>query len=167
MAVISLDMRDSMTPELQKLVKRARNLSPAMRQVEGQVMGHLKRKAWAGSGLKSRSGELYGAIEVWHGKKSAGVAVHKPPGRNLVLPKAVTHMEGRDKHQFRLKPRRKVSAHYRKHHRSGKRHRVSEHMRRNLGGPRGDIPARRFLPDGFSVSDERKIVKILEDYFYV
>lgn len=158
---MTVEVKDFVAPELRRLLKKARDLRPAMRRIESTVLSLSRGRAWAESGLQSRSGELQGAIKTWSGKKSAGVSVKKPAGRNLVLPKAVTHSEGRKKHQFRLKLERAVRAHTR----AGSR--VSRHMRKNLGGPRGDITARPFLPTGLNAGEQQQVVSILEGYLDV
>lgn len=48
-------------------------------------------------GCTSRSGELQRAVVTFAGKVSAGVGIRTVKGRDLVLPKAVTHTFGRKK----------------------------------------------------------------------
>lgn len=160
-AEITIDVRDYMTPAMQELAKKARNLSPAMKKIDQQVMTPLKSRAWAGSGLHSQSGELEEAVQTWHGKKSAGVALHTPAGRTLVTPKAVIHTEGAKAGKFVKKARRPVRAHKRG------AVRVSRYTRSNYGAPRGDIPAREFIPDSLTPFDAQLAAKIIEEFIDV
>lgn len=154
--IVKLTLKDGITPELERLIKRSRNLSPAMRKIELRIMSPLKRKAWAKSGLKSRSGELRDSIKTWHGKKSAGISVHTLPGKDLVIPKAITHTRGAKRGSYTKKREYKV----RGYRRGGVS--VPEHYRRNAGTPWGNIPARPFVPDKMSGSDALRAAEIIK-----
>lgn len=159
--IVSLSVRDGISPELQRLLKKSRNLSPAMKKIENQVMKPLKVKAWQGSGLKSRSGELRDAVETWHGKKSSGISIRTTPGKDLVIPKAVFHTDGAKRGQYNNKDRYKVS----KHSRRGRN--VRKHTRRNAGAPWADVPARKFIPEELGSTGTTAAVKILEEHLDV
>lgn len=158
---LTLDLRDELRPELRKLAKKTRNLRPAMRKIEALVMKPLKERKWRASGLESHSGELEEAVQTWHGKKSAGVAIRKPRGRNLVLAKASRHMEGSKKHQFRKRSRTKVN----KYTREGRR--VRSYSRKNVGAPWGLVQARPFLPSRLSAASVRQAARIIERFIDV
>ncbi len=159
--IISMSVNDALSPALRKTVKKTRNLSQVMRKVEQLIMKPLKSMAWQKSGLESRSGELEGAVQTWHGKKSAGVSVHTSPGRDLVIPKATMHTEGAKKGKYRRKQRYRVKTHSRR----GKN--VRRHERRNAGSPWGNVEARGFIPTGLSAADIQRAAKMIEDFIDV
>ena len=132
-----------------------------MRKIENEVMKPLKSRAWKGSGLKARSGELRDAIQTWHGKKSAGISIRTSPGKDLVIPKAVFHSEGAKRGQYRNKDRYKVS----RYSRRGKN--VKAHTRRNAGAPWADVKARKFIPEQLGSNGKEAAVKILWEYIVV
>jgi hypothetical protein len=159
MGAVSLTVEDGISPVLEKLIRKTRDLTPAMKEVELLVMRPLKYKAWRESGLTSRSGELEDSVQTWHGKKSAGISVKTLPGKDLVIPKAVTQMSGR----------KSGSATRKRHYRVRKYNRgavaVGSYTRTSSGSPWGDIPARPFIPQVFSAMDVRRISSIIEDFF--
>lgn len=157
-----LNIADSMTPALEALAVRVKDLTPVMQQIESQVMSPLKRKAWADSGIRSETGELKKAVETFSGKRSAGVGFKtKWLGRTdagFAIARGSLLTRGARKHQYRRKRRVKIKAHTRR----GKA--VSEHTRVNHGSPWGDIRARRFMPTALTGGDEGKIIDIIGDY---
>lgn len=161
MSVVSLTVKDGITPELERLIKKSRNMTRPMRKVELLVMRPLRARAWAKSGLKSDSGELEKSVKTWHGKKSAGVSVHTLPGKDLIIPKAVTHTEGRRRGSATRKRQYAVRGHTRR----GRR--VSPHMRRNAGAPWGDIKARPFIPVRLRGAEIMQITRIIKDHLDV
>lgn len=158
---VTLSISDGISPEMDMLLKKTRNLKKAMKQVEQRVFNPLRRKAWARSGLQSQSGELKNSVEAWSGKKSAGVSVHSNAGSDLVIPKGLTHMRGARRHEFKKRNRATVKS----HGRAGQS--VRSHQRRNTGSPWGDVKKRQFIPQRLSGSDTQKIVKILMDHINV
>ena len=150
-----INIADSMTPEIEALVDRIKNLAPAMKQIETQVMLPLKRKAWSSSGIKPETGEIKKAVKTFSGKRSAGVGF-KASG--LVASRGLQLARGARKHQYRRKRRVTIKAHTRR----GKA--VSEHTRVNHGSPWGSVKARHFVPTSLSGGDEKKIIDILENY---
>lgn len=156
-----LFIKDGVSPELNKILKKAKDVSPAMKEIGNSILKREMWRAWYGSGLTSRSGELRSAIKTFFGKRSAGVSVKKPKGRNLVIPKAITHAGGRAAHTFRKKTEYKVSAHMR----GGKQ--IDEYTRKNVGAPWGDIEARPFIPDNLSSGDQRRVLDILRRHLHV
>lgn len=161
MSIVSITAKDGIDDEFAKLLKKTRNLKPAMHEVELLVMRPLKSKAWHGSGLASRSGELEKSVQAWHGKKSTGFGVHRKPGRNLIIPKAVTHTMGARRAQYRKKRQYRV----RGYHGGGRA--VSGYTRRNAGAPWGNIKARPFIPSRLSTGDIQRVIRILERYIHV
>lgn len=161
MSIVKVDLRDGISPELQRLLKKSRNLKPAMKKIENEVMQPLKSRAWKGSGLHSRTGELRDAVQTWHGKKSAGISIRTSPGKDLVIPKAVFHSAGAKRGQYRNKDRYKV----RSYSRRGRN--VRAHSRRNGGAPWGNVKARRFIPEALGAVGVKRAVKILEEYIDV
>lgn len=161
MSIVSLDIRDGVTPAMLKLLKKTRDLTPAMREIDYRIMKPLKSKAWAASGLKSRSGELRDAVTTWHGKKSAGVSVRSSAGKDLIIPKAVLQSEGAKKHQHTKKRSYRVRA----HDRAGRK--VGQHTRRNAGAPWGDVKARPFIPTRLGPGETQSAIRILEGFIDV
>lgn len=159
--VVTLTADDGISADLSRRIKRARDMRPAMKEVERQVMQPLRASAWKSSGLKSRSGELKKSVVTFAGKKSAGISVHTTPGHDLVIPKAVTLSEGRRRREHRKRDRTAVKSHTRK----GRR--ISGYVRRNVGSPWGNIKARPFIPDRFSGAETSKITAILTRYLDV
>lgn len=156
--VMTLDVRDGVSPAMLKLLKKSRNMKKAMQQIETRVIKPMAEVEWSTSGLKSRSGELKHSVVTFSGKKSAGLSVHTSPGHDLIIPKAVTHTRGAKRHEFRRKQRITVKRYSRK----GRT--VSGHARRNRGAPWGKIPVRRFIPTKFNAIQTARVVKILKDY---
>jgi hypothetical protein len=138
----SVRIDDQITPALKRMVRRTKDLSPVMRRVETEIIMPMAVKAFAASGIHSRSGELQRAIQTWHGKKSAGVSV-KDHGKTLATPKAAVLSEGRKKASYKTK-KRPVRA----HRRNGRK--VRRHARKSIA-PWGDIPARPFIPTTHNV----------------
>ncbi|SHO52853.1 hypothetical protein [Desulfopila aestuarii] len=159
--IVSIDIRDGISPELHRLLKKSRNLSPAMRKIEETVMKPLKRRAWQKSGLRADTGELRDAVETWHGKKSAGISVHTSPGKDLVIPKATLQTQGAKRGQYRGKDRYRV----RQHTRGGRT--IKAHTRRNTGSPWGNVKARKFIPTDLGTAGTEAAIRILEEYIDV
>lgn len=157
-----INIADSMTPELEYLAVRVKNLAPAMQQIELQVMAPLKRMAWSDSGIKSETGEIKKAVETFSGKRSAGVGFKTGGlGRTdagLAVARGSLLTRGARKHQYRRHRRVTVKAH------SRRGMVISEHLRDNHGSPWGDVKARPFLPTTLPGGDEKKIIEILGDY---
>ncbi len=129
------------TNELARIAELADDLTPVMNRIRGEVFSPAIAPSWALSGLHSASGELRQAITAWSGKRSAGITLRTRKGRDLVLPKAMTHTKGRSK---QAKAKKKILT-IKGHSRGGRS--VLGHERRNPGAPWGDIPARPFFPD--------------------
>lgn len=161
MGSATLTVNDGISPVLLRLVKKSRDMSPVMRQVKTGVILPKKLEAWQKSGLVSRTGELEDAVELWHGKKSAGVSVKSTPGHDLVIPKAVFHTSGARKHQYKKKGRVRVA----RHSRAGRR--VRSYSRKNHGSPWGAVKARKFLPTSFSTVDKKRIEALLRRHLSV
>ena len=161
-AAKGINIADSMTPEIEALAVRIKNLAPAMKQVESQVMGPLKQKAWSDSGIKSETGEIKKAVETFSGKRSAGVGFKaKGLGRTdagFAVARGSLLARGAKKNQYRRRKQYIVKAHIRR----GKH--IREHTRVNHGAPWGDIKARPFIPTALSSGDEKKILDILMEY---
>lgn len=155
------DIKDGITPELRRLLKKSGDLTPALKDIEHQVMRPLKLRAWDASGIRSRTGELKDSVVTFHGKRSAGVSVHTSPGKDLIIPKAHTLSKGVQRHQYRIRKTPLVRA----YRRLGKM--IAPHKRIIIGAPFGDIQARPFVPERLGPNDERKAVSILEDFFNV
>lgn len=152
------EMKETATPELQRLLKRAGDLSPGLKKVEDGVLRPLKRRAWSGSGIRSRSGELKESVVTFHGKRSAGISVHTVPGKDLIIPKAHTLTKGAKRHQFRVKKPPLVRA----YRRLGRL--VAPHRRFMIGTPFGDVKARPFVPKRLEPADERKAAEIIKEH---
>lgn len=150
-----INIRDSLSPELNKLAKKVKNLSKPMGQVEREVMSPLRKKAWGNSGINVETGEIRKSVKTFSGKKSAGVNLK---ARGLTAARAVLLSNGAKKRQYRRKNKTFVRSHTRK------RHTVKAYFRRNLGSPWGKIKARPFVPTRLSGSDRRKILKIVSEY---
>ena len=158
---MTLKQTDGISPAMLQVLKKTRNLKPAMRRVELLVLQPMRVTEWASSGLKSRSGELRDAVQTFSGKKSAGLAVHSKPGHDLIIPKAITHTRGAKKHEFRKRQRSTVKS----YHRAGRK--VRGYVRRNRGGPWGAVPKRPFIPTAFNAAQQLRIRKILGEYIHV
>lgn len=156
MGIVTLDIRDGITPELERLIKKSRNLRPAMRKIELLVNRPLRSRAFKSSGIKSHTGRLRDTVETWHGRKSAGISVH---AKGLDFAKAATLARGAKRHSFR-KRRKYVSI--RGHNRG--RSQVKAHERRNAGSPWGNIKARPFIPTRLSAGDVQRVVSIIKDH---
>jgi len=153
-----MTVKDGITPELERLIKKSRNLSPAMRKVEGLVMRPLRTRAWQSSGLHSVSGDLKKSVKTWHGKKSAGISVHTLPGKDLIIPKAVTMTDGAQRGSYTKKRKYRVRG-----HRRGAAA-VKTYQRRNPGSPWGDIKSRPFIPAGMEPHDIAKAGEIISEF---
>lgn len=134
-----ITVKNDATKRLRKLLRVARNLAPAMRQIERRVLMVPIAGAWQRSGLRARSHELRKAVQAWSGRRSAGLSLRSKRGRDLVLPKAYTHTFGAHKQQWHGKGKNRASY---KVTRGG-----STFDRKNPGSPWGAIPARPFFPD--------------------
>lgn len=161
MTIMTLDIRDGITPAMKRKLKRTRDMSSAMRKIETTVIRPLRSRAWSGSGLESQSGELKDSVTTFHGKKSAGLSVRSKAGHDLIIPKAVTHLRGAKRYAFRKKSRARVKS----HHRDGAK--VRSYSRRNPGSPWGRIKKRGFLPTKFSTADIARITQTLKEYIDV
>ena len=135
-----ITVKNDATKRLRKLLRVARNLAPAMRQIERRVLMVPIAGAWQRSGLRARSHELRKAVQAWSGRRSAGLSLRSKRGRDLVLPKAYTHTFGAHKQQWHGKGAFKSE--YPVFRKSGR-----AFMRKNPGSPWGAIPARPFFPD--------------------
>ena len=145
--------------ELDRIADRARDFSPVMERIRDKVFAPAIGPAWASSGLHELTGELRDATTAWSGKRSAGVTLRTSKGKDLVLPKAATHTNGRAK-QAKV---RKKTVRIKAHTRGGKS--VGGYERKNLGGPWGDIPARPFFPaDEVFTREESKMKTMIEEY---
>jgi hypothetical protein len=138
--MLTITLTDTATAQLDRLGGRMADLSPVMRRIEREMFAPSIGPAWAKSGLKSRSGELRKAATAWHGKVSAGVTLRTRKGRDLVLAKASTHLQGRKKQAFKKKDFIKVAGHTR----MGRP--VQPFSRKNPGSPWGRISKRPFFP---------------------
>lgn len=161
MSGMSMELRDTMSPAMRRLIKKTRNMTPAMKKIETKIIKPMKSTAWAGSGLKSHSGELQDSVKTWHGKKSTGLSVHSSPGRDLIIPKAVAQLRGAKKHAYRKHQRIRVK----RHSRSGRR--IKGYIRTNKGAPWGKVKARKFLPTRFTTAETLRIRKILTGFINV
>ena len=147
---------DNMTPTLQRMLKKGHDFSPVMARVEREIFAPLKLTAWGRSGLHSISGELFRAVETWHGKSSAGVTLKKKKAFDLVPPKAVTHTYGRKKFSNKQGYKRIKIRGY------DKRRGEDRHAKYVFGekrrSPWGDIPARPFFPTKRDFDLKQKII---------
>jgi len=162
MLSLHVSVRDSATPELQALLKKAKNLRPVFRQVEKNIMAPLAMTAWGRSGLKSQTGELKGAITPWAGRYSVGVTLRQKKGADLIAAKGHTHMKGRKKgkgYKNRGLPRKTI---VRSYLRQG--HPVKKYARLTQP-PWGDIPSRPFFVTKADVAAQMsKINQMLLEY---
>jgi hypothetical protein len=137
---VELVVKDSISPELYRLAKRADTLQPVMRRVKDEILDPMVAAAWSASGLQSRSGSLLAAITAWHGRSSAGVTLKAKGGRadvGRVFAKAATHSRGAKKFSFK-------QGYYRSKKGGRKKSSILKAKRRS---PWGDIPAREFFPE--------------------
>lgn len=159
---VELTIKDFLSPELQRLARRCSDFSPVMAKVESVILKPLKRSAWDSSGLLSRSGELLGAIDTWHGKTSAGITIRSKRGRDLVIPKAVTHTKGAKKGKFGRK--RKSEFKVKGYTARGGRM-VAAYRKKTGVFPWGDIPARKFFPEQEELQRETPVVeKMIKEF---
>lgn len=147
MSKIEMKTLDEISPELGKLAKALRNMRPAMKRIEREVFVPMVVTSWLRGGLRSRTGELRKSITPWSGKTSAGVSVRTKRGRDLVLPKAFTFLEGRRAKQFKKKDTYKVK-------RGG-----TTFDRKNAGSPWGAIPRRPFFPESADLRGKTDRIK--------
>jgi hypothetical protein len=129
--------------ELQRLL--VRDFTPVMAKIRDRYMEPLARSAWASSGLKSRTGELAGAVTPFAGKVSAGIGLRTTKGKDLVLAKAYAHTFGRKK----ASSKRGVNRKTRKYKRPS---------------PWGDIPARPFIPSALPSHLREPIENMIKEY---
>lgn len=115
------------------------DMSELTERVRATYMEPLKEASWMGSGLRSRSGELSGAIRTFAGKSTVGIGIQKPGTRSLVMAKAYTHTLGVRKFGFKQRLTKRDIEH--------------AEVRKKLGlfkgkrrSPWGAIPARPFMP---------------------
>ena len=130
-------VKDEATKKLRRLLRVARNLAPAMRQIERRILMVPIAGAWQRSGLRARSGELRRAVQAWSGRRSAGLSLRIV---GLARAKARTHTFGAHKQQWHGRGKNRAS--YAVTGKSG-----AKFQRRNPGSPWGAIPARPFFPD--------------------
>lgn len=127
---------------------RVRDFTPVMEEIRDVYMAPAAKMAWEASGLHSRSGELEGAVTPFSGTVSSGVGIRTVKGRDLVLPKAITHTYGRKKFSNKRRINRKTGKYRRR-------------------SPWGDIPARPFTPEELSgtakAGAEKMIVEFIND----
>lgn len=124
---------------------RVKDFTPVMQQIQAKYMEPAAAAAWDGSGLHSRSGELQRAVVTFAGKVSAGVGIRTVKGRDLVLPKAVTHTFGRKKFTNKRRRNRKTGKLFRR-------------------SPWGDIPAREFTPSSLPPSASAEVQTMIVEY---
>lgn len=132
-----------MAEELARL--RIKDFSPVMERIEDRFIKPAAAAAWSGSGLHSRSGELHKSVVTFSGKVSAGVGIRTVKGRDLVLPKAITHTFGRKKFTNRRRRNRKTGKMFRR-------------------SPWGDIPAREFTPNSLPPSVSAEVQSMIVEY---
>ncbi|MGV0961862.1 MAG: hypothetical protein ACOYB1_18710 [Limnohabitans sp.] len=141
--MITFEVKDMISPHLARMAKHVSNFTPVMARVEREVLKPLRLTAWGRSGLRSRSGQLFAAVETWHGKRSAGVTLKSDRGHDLILPKAMTQAHGAKKNAFSR--RRKKQWKVKSYSRIGLN--IRAHVKSKGPLPWGDIPARPFVPD--------------------
>lgn len=153
----NVTVNENVTKKLRRLLRIARNLAPAMRQIERRILMTPIYGAWQRSGLRARSHELRRAVQAWSGKRSAGVSLRSKRGRDLVLPKAFTHTFGAHKQQWHGRGANRASYAVT---RGG-----TTFRRRNPGSPWGAIPARPFFPDRARYEAQRdRMADIITSY---
>lgn len=149
---IRVQVNESVVPKLQELLKRSGDLSPAMQRIQREVFDPLAAQAMARSGLRSRSGALFGAVTPFSGRVSAGVGLRAQGGRRdkgLVFAKASTHTFGRKKFSNKRRVNKKTGVYFRR-------------------SPWGDIPARPFIPGVVDVNTRMDMItSIVEEYLHV
>lgn len=159
--MISIDIKDHLSPTIQRLSKHVTNFTAVMARVEKEIFKPLRITAWGRSGLRTRSGELFAAVSTWHGKRSAGVTLKSDRGHDLILPKAATQAHGAKKNAFsrRRKKQWKVKSHI--------RHgiKIKAHTKSKGPLPWGDIPARPFMPDEQDLEQRKSTIgRMTEEY---
>ena len=141
-----ISMSGGFSPIAEELARmRVRDFTPVMGDIRDKYMRPLAQAAWAGSGLRSISGELHGAVTPFAGKVSAGVGLRTVKGRDLVLAKAITHTFGRDKWSSKRRFDRKTRKYRRR-------------------SPWGDIPARPFTPSTLPGPMQSEVESMVIEY---
>lgn len=151
---IKMTVKDNLTPALKRIAKRGDDLMPVMDRIENEIMKPMRTAAWGSSGLRSRSGELRNAIATWHGKYSAGITLRSKAGRDLILPKAATHMGGAKKGSFGRQ--RKSAFKVKGYFANGRR--VKAYTKKAGVFPWGDIQARVFFPEEVALERKRSAI---------
>lgn len=147
---------------MKKLELSVKDFSPVTKTIEKVFLATAKRRAWSASGLKSRTGELKGAVTSFSGKVSFGVGLRTKKGEDLVLAKAATHTFGRAKWSNKQDSKRiKVRGYDRR--RGEERHAKYIYVKKRRS-PFGDIPARPFMPQILPDREVRRIEEMLTDY---
>lgn len=167
--VTTLTVKDSITPELYRLAKKAESLKPVMARVEREILSPMVATAWSASGLQSRSGALERAVVAWHGDESAGITLRAPRGRrdkDLVRAKADTHTWGRRKWSTY---RAVFSAGFRTSKKTGKQKWSNKIMAsktwKRVRSPWGDIPARKFFPEERLLAQKKPaIISMIKEF---
>lgn len=153
---------DNMTPTLQRMLKKGHDFSPVMARVEREIFAPLRLTAWSGSGLSSRSGELFRAVDTWHGKSSAGVTLRSNAGKDLILPKAATHTGGAKRGSF--KANRAKGYRVKRYATKGGR-KVKEYIKRSYTVPWGNVPARPFFPTAAEIERHQgKVHRMIQEH---
>ena len=160
-AMIGIEIKDHISPTLQRMAKHITNFKPVMARVENEVFKPLRITAWGRSGLRSRSGELFAAVKTWHGERSAGVTLKSDRGHDLILPKAMTQTQGAKKNAFSR--RRKKQWKVKGYSRRGVK--VKAHTKSKGPLPWGDIPARQFMPKDRDLEQHKAAIgRMTEEY---
>jgi hypothetical protein len=156
-------IKDNVTAGLLKKAKKAGDLSPVMRSFARDVLSPLKGQSWRSSGLHEKSGELRDAVQVWSGKRSAGITLRTEPGHDLIIAKATTHQSGARKDSFRNQ--KKLAYRVKGYTTRGGRN-VKGYAKRRVVSPWGNIPKRQFFPLEGAIEKDRLILsQLLQRYF--
>ena len=134
MSRIVISANDHMSPDLARLAQALRDMKPALKRIEREILRPLAETAWMQGGVQSRTGELRQAITPWSGKRQAGVTIRR--GSGLAIPKAGLLMKGAKKHKFKKRAKYTVF-----HPRTNR-----PFARKNLGSPWGRVRKRAFFP---------------------
>jgi len=158
---VTIDIKDNISPELQRLARKTQDFSRVMGRIESEILRPIRSAALGASELQSRSGELFGAVQTWSGKVSAGISLRSKSGRDLIIAKAITHTQGAKKGSF---GRQRKSAYKVKGYSTGGR-KVKSYTKKQGIFPWGNIPAREFFPDEGSLVGKKEgiVAMIVED----
>lgn len=143
---------DNMTPTLQRLLNKGHDFTPVMTRVEREIFAPLRLSSWGSSGLTSRSGELFKAVDTWHGKTSAGVTLRSDAGKDLILPKAATHTRGAKRGSFEAN--RAKGYRVKRYTTKGGR-KVKAYLKKSYVVPWGNVPAREFFPTAAEIERQQ------------